>query len=153
MIAFKGAVVLALIESLAAIGDSLNVYLNLFTILLVVGAALPVIKSRRKDATIRDLEEAMTAKAALAEERAEQLRQLEQGCQHLKTEGAEWKARYEEQSRYTAESAITHFEELMDEHRGQVAERHGQLLQLAQTTATALEGVCATLERLENRQN
>jgi membrane protein implicated in regulation of membrane protease activity len=144
MTILKLAALIAVTEALvAAVGDNLNTYLNLFTIALVVLAAVPVARARRKDQTIKDLEEALKAKTALADERADTMRQLEQGCQHLKTEATEWRARYEEQAKYTAEAAVAHFEESLEGHREQVAERHRQMI-------ASLASIAETLERLES---
>lgn len=152
MLTLKLAALVEAATFLAALSDEINVGLNLFGILLIVLAAIPVARSRRKDQTIKDLGEALEAKTRLVDELHEAQRQLEQGCHHLKTEAAEWQARYEEQAKYTAEAAVAHFESVMDEHRQQVAERHGALLAMGAETTRCLEQLVERLDRIEPQQ-
>jgi glutaminase len=124
-----------------------NVYLNLFTILLVVLVAWPVARTKRKDATIKDLQDAVAAKDARNKELSEglhasrqQVRQLEQGSQHLKTELARIEGAHEELQKYTAQPAIEQFQVDLAAMRAELAERHTATLDAMheQTRALAL---------------
>lgn len=98
---------------LLAVLDDVNVLLNVFAVLVALIAAFPIIRSKRKDVVISEqgqvIEsiklrlEALEADLAGARRRAdnaeEQARQAETSVEH-------WRARYQEQEKYTAPEAL-----------------------------------------------
>jgi predicted lipid-binding transport protein (Tim44 family) len=149
---------LAVLNFAADISGSANLLLNLLTILIAVGVAIPAVKSRRKDATIKDLTEALDAKdkrvKTLAEElkdRTQQVRQIEQAAQHCTTEAAKWQAKYEEAKQYTAAEAVQQFEAALQAHSARVSERHEVLIQQGEATARSLGSIADVLARIESR--
>jgi hypothetical protein len=112
-----------------------NLLLNILTILIACAVAVPIMKSRRKDETIKDLNASLAAadrrlEDAQAEVAGAQVRanQMEEACKYAVKEQEKWHARYEEQRKYTAQGAVTHMEELLIDHRDQVAERHEHMI-------------------------
>lgn len=131
-----GAAAVADVVVTAAQVLDINVVLNVVMLLVAALVALPLIRSRRKDATIKDLEAELDAAhrrrdGALEDLAGAQKRANmgEEAIKHLRTELAAAQARYEEQSKYTAKEAVTHLEQLMVEHREQVAARHELMLE------------------------
>lgn len=142
----------------ASVSTQANLLLNVLTILLAIGVAIPALKSKRKDATIKDLTDALEAKDDLLEARTterdeaqQQKRQIEQAAQHCTTEAAKWQAKYEEAKQYTAQEAVKHFEAALESHSARVAERHEILIQQGQATAQALASIADVLSRIEQR--
>jgi predicted lipid-binding transport protein (Tim44 family) len=136
----------------ADVSAQANLLLNVVTIAIAVGVAIPALKSKRKDATIKDLNDALQAKTEALAASELQKRQLEQGAQHCKQEATRWQAKYEEASNYTAEEAVKHFEAALEAHSGRVAERHEVLIRQGEATASSLASIAATLERIERRE-
>jgi vacuolar-type H+-ATPase subunit I/STV1 len=138
---------------LLAVGapDVPNLALNIGTVVVVYVVARRLAKTKIKDGTISDLEKAGAAKDERLKESAErdrarlqQVRQLEQAAHHCQTEATKWRAKYEEAKEYSAQPAVEHFEALLAEHSGKVAERHGMMLD-------ALERMTSTLATIEER--
>lgn len=141
----KLAPVVAL-DLLAAVQLDLNLMLNVLMLVIAGLVAVPLVKSRRKDGTIKDME---AAYEAACRRRDEALRDLQgataranvarESSEHLRNELAAANARYEEQEKYTAKGAVTHMEEILIEHRDQVAERHELMLEALNKLTARLE--------------
>lgn len=133
--------------------DQLNVVFNIATIVVAIAVAFPVIRSRRKDATIRELIQALEAKDALIETLHADIEGLktrakraEDDCHEIKLRANHWEARYHEQEKYTAQGALE-----------QIGERLAGL-QTAITTAFDSHGElimknAELLSKLEDRLN
>lgn len=128
---------IALTQLAAQLADNANTALNLFTIVLVVIAAVPVIKSRRKDAIIKDLEAALHAK----DERMVELREELLGAQAradanddrahaAEKREAECRAKYDEIQKYTAGPVLVELKEILVDREHHDKTRHDQLLEL-----------------------
>jgi transposase len=142
----------------AGIGDRTNVVLNVLTIVIAVGVSVPVVRNRRKDQTIKDLNDALTAKDARVRELRDELsaahlgkRQIEQAAMHCREEATQWRARYEEIEKYTAEVAVKQFEEALERHAQTVAGRHQVLIEQGKTISASQERITATLERIADK--
>lgn len=103
--------------------DQLNVIFNIATIAVAIAVAFPVIRSRRKDVTIRELVQAADSKDTLIEALKSDVEGLkvrairaEDNCRAAEIKAEHWEARYHEQENYTAKGALE-----------QVAERLGGL--------------------------
>lgn len=148
----------ALGQVAASVAERANVLLNLSTILVVVLVAIPVARSKRKDGTIKELQESNDAKDGRikdlrdeVEERSVACRQIEQGAVHLQTELAKAQAKYEELEKYAAGPAVAHFEEMLAEHSAAVAARHALMLDQGERQTAALAKVTAALDELQRR--
>lgn len=124
----------------------LNLVLNALMLAIAALVAVPLVRSRRKDGTITDLEKALHAKTELGDQLERDLagatsraNVAKEASEHLRNELAAATARYEEQAKYTAEGAVLHLEHTLAEHREQVAERHERIL-------AALEKLTARLD-------
>jgi ABC-type transport system involved in cytochrome bd biosynthesis fused ATPase/permease subunit len=132
--------------ALGTIGDRLNVALNFGTILIVVLVAIPLARSKRKDATIKDLNDALEAKDKRLEESVtdvaeakQQARQIEQAAAHCRDEATAWRSKYEEQSKYTAPEAIAAFVEMAKSTERSHERRHKEVM-------AALEALTASVK-------
>lgn len=113
-IAILGAAVAldAVIAVLATL-DSVNALLNVLTILVALAVAFPVIRSKRKDAVIHEQKQvieshknrldALDADLIGACERADE---AEEWAHKSETNAEHWRARYQEQEKYTAPEAL-----------------------------------------------
>lgn len=134
-LAALAAAVVADIVLLATRALDVNTVLNVLVLVVAALAAIPVLKARRKDAAIQDLETTLKAKDARLAEREADLKgaearanQMEVATTHLREQLAAAEAKYEEQAKYTAKGAVTHMEEMLADHSRQVAERHERML-------------------------
>lgn len=133
---------------LLATGGSfdLNLVLNVVTVAIVIGAAFPVLRSKRKDATIAELKESVDSKderiGDLTAERDEcklKIRQFEQACGHLREELAELRGAYDQQSRYTAEQALETVLEVLKHGDVSQRRRHEELMKMLHTLTEAVK--------------
>lgn len=146
--ALKTFGVMAIVDAALLVGAALdmNLVLNLFTLALIAVAAVPVLRSRRKDAIIKELNDVCDVKERREKELEKDLagaqaraNQAEEAAKFSVKEAEKWQARYEEQSKYTAPEAVMQIESELAEHRQQVAERHERIL-------TALERLTDRIE-------
>lgn len=125
-IAVLGAAVLAdlAVLTVAAI-DDLNAFLNVVTIVIALIVAFPVIRSKRKDAVIKEQKEVIEShqqriEACLADldgavSRANDAEVL--AARHER-DACDWRARYEEQEKYAAPEAF----KSIDRHLARIEE-------------------------------
>lgn len=133
--------------ALGSIGDRLNIALNLGTIAVVVLVAVPLARSKRKDGTIKDLNDELNAKerristlTAEVADAKQQARQIEQAANHCQTDATRWRAKYEELQPFTAEKALEAVLTLIDKNdRAHMAllERNDQAQSLRHTELMA----------------
>lgn len=135
-----GAVVASLgIVAASALPDA-NVLLNVITVILLIVFGPRYIRTSRLRTEIQELKDLIDTselqKTSLKEEligvqaRADK---AEVAQQHLKQENAEWKARYDEQTKYTAPVALEEIKKLLEgqqEFHKQVVSDNRTLLQL-----------------------
>lgn len=119
-----------------------NVVLNLFTLALVIVFAVPVLKSRRKDAVIAEQKEVIDSHeqriAALERDLAGAQQRANETMVHaaaLEAQKAAAEARYAEQAKYTAAAAVEAFDERFRQHELAVQQRHGLMIELLQEIA------------------
>ena len=123
------------VESVVAQILDIDTVLNIMILLVAALAAVPLMKSKAKDQTIKDLNDSLIA----ADRREDDLKKevagaqtranaMEEACKFATKEKEKWEARYQEQSKYTAKGAVTHMEQLLVEHREQVAQRHEHMI-------------------------
>ena len=116
-----------------------NFLLNLAAIaiplLLAALVARPLLRAKRKDGTISDQENAIKAKDAYIEtlegERdrcLEQNRQMEEAVKFAQKQEAVAEAKYEEQARYTAESALNTIEGILERSETESERRHREII-------------------------
>lgn len=127
---------------------TLTLVLVVLAWLAVAAVSVPTLRSKRKDGVISEqllvIQSHETRIKALerdlggAKERADA---AAMAAREAETRAAQWQARYEEQSRYTAGPAIENFERLLKAHSEQVAERHALMIE-------SLEGVTNSLGEL-----
>lgn len=149
----KIALPVLLVEEFVAVAVfDLNLLLNVLMLVMAVVVAVPIVRSRRKDATIAELEKLahgrgerivdLEADVKGVQARADAAEDAAKGCQ---TEIATWRARYEEQSKYTAEGAVTHLDDVLKEHREQVADRHEKIIEQLDANRVVLEAIAERL--------
>lgn len=118
--------------------DQLNVIFNIATIVVAIAVAFPIIRSRRKDVTIRELSQSVDSKDTLLESLRDDIEGLkirakrsEDECHEVKLRAEHWEARYTEQARYTAEGALQTIGErlaAMEAVLGNAFSAHGELV-------------------------
>lgn len=93
--------------------DQLNVIFNIATIAVAIAVAFPIIRSRRKDVTIRELAQACDSKDSLIVALQTDVNGLktraqraEDDCHETKIRAEHWESRYHEQEKYTAQGAL-----------------------------------------------
>lgn len=125
-----------MLSSLATVTADWNLLLNAAGLLALVVAALRIGNSRRYRENISDLESVAAAKDLRLTELEKDVEGVKERAASAEARAIEaekavamWEARYQELSRYTAKSAVEHFELMMSEHSARVAERHARMLE------------------------
>lgn len=98
--------------------------------------AVPTLgRSKRKDAVIAEqklvIESHTTRISALERDLAgvtDRANVAAEAAKECEKRAAEWQARYDEQSRYTAPVAVAHFEKVLTDHSARVGDRHEQMI-------------------------
>lgn len=154
----KASTALVDVVTAMSFGERVNLLLNILVFAAAVVVAVPWLRSKRKDGVIRELEEVVDTKDRLivslrddikgVAQRADQLAERVTSCERA---AAEWQARYEEQSKYTAREAFTHFEQIMSQHSNQVAERHAAMLDVLNTLTRSHSDLIVKLSGLVAR--
>jgi hypothetical protein len=124
----------------------LNALLNVALLVVVFVAAIPLVKSKRKDATIQDLNDSLEARDRRiidltneAVEARQQTRQIEQGVAHLKEELAAAHTANEVLERFTAEHALTAVMTAMQTADQGHERRHMEVMLALKNVQTVLE--------------
>jgi hypothetical protein len=120
-----GAVFAEFLYVAAATVNDFNVWLNVITIVIALAVAVPVIRSRRKDAALDQQEKVIAANErrinqlerdlAGATRRAEQAAEEATRAAH---DATHWRSKYEEQEKYAAPQAFA----LIERHIGGIEE-------------------------------
>jgi hypothetical protein len=123
-----------------------NLLLNGVTLGIAIFVAVRAGKSKVKDETIKELQDLVSAKDSRNRELRDDLdvekqhvRQIEQGASHLREQLVVAEAKYEEQSQFTAEGALTAVLETFQISEGHHERRHDEIMLALKNVQTALE--------------
>lgn len=124
-----------------------NLILNAVMILVLLAGLVPFIRASKvradlkyKDEAISTLSEAMAALKTQVEVLTAENVMLKNQVEHLTIEVTEWRTKYHEQSRYTAQKALEALESTLDLDRKERTDRDSAIL----ATLTSIEKILRT---------